>query len=58
MRMGLPPVRMSFTRSVFSPMAAMARMMKNLLSSLTGEKTEAGTPAPMARVVMTEAPIK
>ena len=58
MSMGLPPVRMSLTRSVFSPMADMARTMKNLLSSLMGAKTEAGIPAPMAMVVMTEAPMK
>ncbi len=56
MRMGLPPVRISLTKSVFRPMAAMARTMKNLLSSLMGAKTEAGIPAPMAMVVMTEAP--
>ena len=49
---------MSLTRSVFSPIAAMARMMKNLLNSLMGAKTEAGIPAPMAMVVMTEAPMK
>ena len=55
---GLPPVLMSFTMFVFKPTAHMARTMKNLLSSLMGAKTEAGIPAPMAMVVMTEAPMK
>ena len=41
---GAPPVLMSLTISVFSPMAAMASTMKNLLSVLMGEKTLASTP--------------
>lgn len=35
---GAPPVLMSLTISVFSPMAAMASTMKNLLSVLMGGK--------------------
>ena len=35
---GAPPVLMSLTISVFSPMAAMASTMKNLLSVLMGER--------------------
>ena len=38
MKMGLPPVRTNLTILVFRPMAAMARMMKNLDSSLKGWK--------------------
>lgn len=57
-RIGFPPVLTNFTMSVFNPMAAIAIMMKNLLNSLNGEKTEAGTPAATATVVMTEAATK
>ena len=57
-RMGLPPVRTSLTRSVLRPMAPMAMMMKNLDSSLKGWNTEASTPAVVATVVMTEASTK
>ena len=41
---GLPPVFMSLTMSVLRPMAAMARTMKNLLSSLRGENTDISIP--------------
>ena len=39
-------------------MAAMAKMIKNLLSSLMGEKILAGAPSEVAMVVITEARIK
>ena len=55
---GLPPVLMSFTMSVLSPMAAMAMMMKNLLSSLSGENTVMSAPAETDRVVIRDAPTK
>ena len=42
MRIGLPPVRTSLTMSVLKPIAAMAMMMKNLLSSLMGAVASAG----------------
>lgn len=49
---------MSFTISVFSPIAAMARTIKNLESSLIGAKNSAEIPADIASVVMMDAPIK
>lgn len=52
---GLPPDFTSSTRLLFRPMAAMAMVMKNLLSSFSGAKTSAETPAIPARVVITEA---
>ena len=55
---GLPPVLMSLTMFVFRPMALIARTMRNLLSVLSGEKTDAGTPSAVAAVVMTEARMK
>ena len=55
---GLPPVLISFTILVFKPIAAMARTMKNLLSSLMGAKTLESIPADAAIVVMTDAAIK
>ena len=58
MKIGFPPVFMSFTRLVLSPMAAMARTMKNLLSSLMGWKKAMGTPALRAMVVRMEAAMK
>lgn len=58
MKMGLPPVRTSFTMSVFRPMAAIAIMMKNLLSSLNGENTLPGTPRAVEMVVISEASTK
>ena len=42
MKIGFPPVFMSFTRLVLRPMAAMASTMKNLLSSLMGDGGEDG----------------
>ena len=54
-RMGLPPVRTRCTMLVFRPMAAMAMMMKNLLSSLSGAVTAAGS---WNRVVTTDASTK
>ena len=53
--MGFPPVLTSFTIFVFSPMAAMAMIMKNLLSSLSGLVTAAGS---WKTVVTTEASTK
>ena len=55
---GLPPVFMSLTMSVLRPMAAMARTMKNLLSSLRGENTDISIPADTHTVVIMEAAIK
>ena len=55
MRMGLAPDFTSFTRSVFSPMAAMAMTMKNRLKVFKGAKTATSAPAATATVVMTEA---
>ena len=46
------------TMSVLTPMAAMARTMKNLLRVLRGSNTVAGTPEAVATVVMTEARMK
>ena len=57
-KIGLPPVRTSFTKSVFSQMAPIAMMMKNLDSSLNGWNAEAVTPAEVAAVVITEANTK
>ena len=58
MARGRPPVLMSLTMSVLSPMAAIERTMKNLLRVLMGENTEASTPKWMATVVMREAAMK
>ena len=55
---GFPPVLMSFTISVFSPIAAIARTIKNLDSSLIGVKKSAEIPADTAMVVIMEAPMK
>ena len=52
MRRGLAPDFTSFTRSVFSPMAAMAMTMKNLLRVFSGANTAASAPAATAMVVM------
>ncbi len=57
-RSGLPPVLTSFTIFVFNPIATIAHMIKNLLSSLIGSKTSDETPRFVAIVVMTEAPRK
>lgn len=55
---GLPPVLINLTIFVLIPMADMARIMKNLLSSLIGVKKEAGTPKEVVMVVMMEANTK
>ena len=55
---GFPPVLMSLTISVFIPMAAMASIMKNLLTSFIGENADDGTPKATDIVVMTDAPRK
>lgn len=55
---GFPPDFTSFTMFVFKPIAAIARMIKNLLSSLNGVNTAAGTPKLVAIVVMIEANTK
>ena len=52
MKIGFPPVRTSFTRFVLNPIAAIAIIMKNLLSSLIGAVTVAGS---AKTVVTTEA---
>jgi hypothetical protein len=44
--------------SVFSPIAAIASMIKNLLSSLKGVNIEDATPKFVAMVVIIEAKIK
>lgn len=56
--MGLPPVFTSLMMLLFKPMAAMAITIKNLLNSLTGAKTAAGTCRRRATVVITDAAIK
>lgn len=55
---GFPPVLTSFTILVLIPIAAIAIIIKNLLSSLNGEKKEEGAPAAVAAVVMRDAAIK
>lgn len=57
-RMGFPPVRMSLTIFVFRPIAAIAMIIKNLLSDLKGVKISGEAPRDTAAVVMTEAPAK
>lgn len=57
-RIGLPPVFTSFTILVFRPIAAIAITIKNLDSSFSGANTSAGTPAAVAMVVITDAPMK
>jgi hypothetical protein len=55
---GFPPLFTSFIMSVFRPMAAIARIIKNLLSSLKGVNIEEDTPELVAMVVIKEAKIK
>ena len=55
---GFAPDLISFTILVFKPIAAIAIMMKNLLSSLSGEKKLFGTPRETETVVITEARTK
>ena len=57
-RIGLPPVLISLTISVFNPMAAMAITIKNLLSCLKGAKMPDERPHRTATVVISDAPIK
>lgn len=57
-KMGFPPLFTSLTMLLFSPMADMARTMKNLLRVLMGLKKEADMPALTATVVMMDAPMK
>ena len=56
--MGFPPDLMSFTILLFSPIAAIAIIMQNLLNSLSGVKTSPETPKFNATVVISEAIIK
>lgn len=53
--MGLPPDFINFTILVFSPIAAIARMIKNLLRSLKGAKNDDDIPKDVAMVVIIEA---
>lgn len=53
----MPPFLISLTTLQPRPMAAMARVIKNLLSSLSGANTDDGTPRLMAIVVIREATI-
>ena len=55
---GFPPVFISFTIFVLSPIAAIARTIKNLLNSLIGLKIAISAPADTAMVVITDARIK
>ena len=55
---GFPPDFTSFTMFVFKPIAAIARMIKNLLSSLNGVNIDEGTPKLVAIVVKIEANTK
>ncbi len=57
-KMGLPPVLTSLTTSVCSPMAAMARIMKNFDSPLNGVNQSAGIPEAVPTVVITDASTK
>ena len=57
-KMGFPPDLMSFTILLFSPIAAIAIIMQNLLNSLSGVKTSPETPKFNATVVISEAIIK
>lgn len=54
-KIGLPPFLISFTMLLPRPMAAIAMMIKNLLSSFNGAKKDAGAPKRRAMVVITEA---
>lgn len=57
-RIGFPPDLISFIILLLRPIAAIAMMIKNLLSSFKGENTAADIPKFMATVVMTDASIK
>ena len=55
---GFPPVFTSFTISVFSPMAAMARTIMNFDSVLNGANVLSGTPNAVHTVVIIDASTK
>ena len=55
---GLPPDLISLIRLLFSPIAAIAIMIQNLLKSFKGANECEGTPALKAIVVITDAIIK
>ena len=57
-KIGLPPDLISFIRLLFSPIAAIAIMIQNLLKSFKGTKECEDTPALKATVVITDAIIK
>lgn len=57
-RIGFPPFLTSEITSVFMPIAAIAMIIKNLLSDLKGLKTLAEMPQLVATVVITEAATK
>ena len=58
MTIGFPPVRISFTMSLFKPIAAIAMTMKNFDRFLSGTNTSVLTPACTQTVVITEAKTK
>ena len=58
MNNGFPPVFINLMMLLLSPIAAMAKTIKNLLSILTGAKKAEGTPKLPATVVITAARIK
>ena len=58
MKIGFPPLLISFTTSVWNPMAPIAIMIKNFDNSFKGTNISAGTPIAVAAVVITLAPIK
>ena len=49
---GFPPFLISFTILVFNPIAAIARIIKNLLTSLNGANTDVGTPSKFVAIVV------
>ena len=55
---GFPPVFTSFTISVLSPIAPIARTIMNFESVLNGANTDSSTPQAMAIVVINEARMK
>lgn len=57
-KMGLPPVLISFTILVLRPMAHMDSTMKNLLKVFKGLKASIAIPMFKATVVITEASTK
>lgn len=57
-KIGFPPLLISFTILVLSPIAAIAITIKNLLSVLNGTNTLLGTPSDEHTVVIIEARTK